>query len=328
VTRISFWPAPVPPAWLAAGFAVFFLPPYWALARLEPYASRTAEETSFDVFLVRMMSMLVPYIVWVFFRGLARIQQALQALRPALALSEEEIADVSRSLASVEWRQLIAILAFALPMVAYFQERGAARFTQMLESPSAADFWLLVCGMASWTSVLLAVWVAVRSANALRRLAAHVEQLDPFDLDPIRPFGRFGLRMALYLVGGIAIFESSHVFAPAGIRGVGILLGVVSAIPAVAIFLLPTWGIHQRQRQQKRNLLREVDSQLASHKERNEETLRPFLDLLEYRDRVRRASEWPFEISTVLRLALYTVIPLASWVAAALVERLLDRFLS
>jgi hypothetical protein len=327
--HITFWPIGVSPIWVAAGFALLFLPPYWVLAQVGSYPSRTAEEIDFDVFLVRMMSVLIPYVVWVIFRGIARAQQELRALHPVLGLSEEQLEGLARSLASCTWRRLAAFLGISALLALFFQEQGSERLTQILESPSVTDFWMLVCGITAWTVTLIAIWFALRNANAFRQAASDVERLDPFDIDPIRPFGRFGLRMALYTIGAVAIFQACGVlFAPSDVRGTGILIAATAVVPAVLIFLLPTWGIHQQQRRRKADLLQQVQRELAACPEPKEGALRPLLDLLEYRDRIRRTSEWPFETPEVLRLALYTVLPLASWVGAAFVERLLDRLLS
>ena len=316
------------PVWFAVGVALLFLPPYWVLAHLGSYPSRTANEVEVDVFLVRMLSVVIPYMALTLFWGIARTQQELRALRPVLGLSQDELEGLARSLASCTWRRLAAFLGVAALLTLFFQQRNSGRLTQILESPSAADFWLLVCGTTAWTVTLIAVWFALRNANAFRRLASDVERLDPFDIDPIRPFGRFGLRIALYMMGGVAIFEACGVFLePSVLGGPRILIASTAVVFAAIIFLLPTWGIHQQQRRRKADLLQQVQGKLAACPEPKDGVLRPLLDLLDYRDRIRRINEWPFETSEVLRLALYMVLPVASWVAAALVQHLLDRLL-
>lgn len=316
------------PVWFAVGVALLFLPPYWVLAHLGSYPSRTANEIEVDVFLVRMLSVVIPYMALTLFWGIARTQQELRALRPVLGLSQDELEGLARSLASCTWRRLAAFLGVAALLTLFFQQRNSGRLTQILESPSVADFWLLVCGTTAWTVTLIAVWFALRNANAFRRLASDVERLDPFDIDPIRPFGRFGLRIALYMMGGVAIFEACGVFLePSVLGGPRILIASTAVVFAAIIFLLPTWGIHQQQRRRKADLLQQVQGKLAACPEPKDGVLRPLLDLLDYRDRIRRINEWPFETSEVLRLALYMVLPVASWVAAALVQHLLDRLL-
>ena len=117
---ITFWPLGVSPLWVAAGVSLLFLPPYWVLAQLGSYPSRTAEEIDFDVFLVRMLSVLVPYVVYMLFRGIASAQQELRALRPVLGLSEDELEGLARSLASCSRRQLAAFLGVSALLALFF----------------------------------------------------------------------------------------------------------------------------------------------------------------------------------------------------------------
>jgi hypothetical protein len=53
----------------------------------------------------------------------------------------------------------------------------------------------------------------------------------------------------------------------------------------------------------------------------------PLGELIVYRQFVDDLSEWPFDVSTVLRLLLYLLIPLVSWLGGALVERSVDTLL-
>ena len=48
------------------------------------------------------------------------------------------------------------------------------------------------------------------------------------------------------------------------------------------------------------------------------------VDLATWCDRIGSQPEWPFDAAALRRFGLYLLIPLASWVGAALVERLLD----
>ena len=47
-------------------------------------------------------------------------------------------------------------------------------------------------------------------------------------------------------------------------------------------------------------------------------------DLLAYKTQVESTREWPFDSSTFLRFGLYLLIPVASMVGGALVERVVD----
>jgi hypothetical protein len=49
--------------------------------------------------------------------------------------------------------------------------------------------------------------------------------------------------------------------------------------------------------------------------------------IVAYRQVVDGVREWPFDASTVMRFALYLLIPLGSWSGGALVERVIDSLL-
>ena len=57
-------------------------------------------------------------------------------------------------------------------------------------------------------------------------------------------------------------------------------------------------------------------------------TSSPTPEMLLYRSQVEAFPTWPFGTRALLRLALYGVIPVLGWVAAALVERVVDLALS
>jgi hypothetical protein len=49
--------------------------------------------------------------------------------------------------------------------------------------------------------------------------------------------------------------------------------------------------------------------------------------LLSYKREIAGVSTWPFDIGNVTRFSLYLVIPPLTWVAAALIENLVDSVL-
>jgi hypothetical protein len=50
-------------------------------------------------------------------------------------------------------------------------------------------------------------------------------------------------------------------------------------------------------------------------------------DLLAYKTQVESTPEWPFDSSTFMRFGLYLLIPVASMVGGALVERVVNMVL-
>jgi hypothetical protein len=49
--------------------------------------------------------------------------------------------------------------------------------------------------------------------------------------------------------------------------------------------------------------------------------------LLLYRREVQQVSEWPFDMLALTRLGLYLILPPLTWVAAALIENMVDKLL-
>ncbi len=50
-------------------------------------------------------------------------------------------------------------------------------------------------------------------------------------------------------------------------------------------------------------------------------------DIVAYEARVASIATWPFDLSTLVRFALYVALGLGSWLGAAVVERLLSAVL-
>ena len=57
------------------------------------------------------------------------------------------------------------------------------------------------------------------------------------------------------------------------------------------------------------------------------ENLSAVTRLLIYRREIQQAPEWPFDMPALTRLGLYLILPPLTWVAAALIENLVDKLL-
>ncbi len=90
---------------------------------------------------------------------------------------------------------------------------------------------------------------------------------------------------------------------------------------AIVLFSLPLLGIRARVRDAKRHELEVLDHAILSADRALEPDRLAHLNaLLERRDRIVSAREWPIDMTTYRRVALYVVIPPLAWVGAALVE--------
>ena len=185
---------------------------------------------------------------------------------------------------------------------------------------SAEVVWHRVLGpLVAMGSVALAHAIIVVSGR-MSRLAADLKSIDLFDLRPLFPFTQLGLANALLLMGFVAI---------GGLMGLVVGTAIFTAAGLAAA--LPMRGVHRRITQAKAAELEWVEAKLRLQREvlktGAERTSGDLSDLAAYRDLVRSVRDWPISTSSYVRFALYLLIPLASWAAAALVERLVDALL-
>ena len=170
----------------------------------------------------------------------------------------------------------------------------------------------------------------IRSAQALSRVGWEHTEVDLWDLSSLAPFVRRGLQAVLVWVIAISIFSLLLVFGWAA-DTVPPLLVSFSAV-ALAVLVLPVYGVHRRIAETKRRELDAVHHQiraqrvalLATESEAAREAALRLPALLALRQSVQAVREWPFDVPTLVRFALYVGIGLASWTGSALVERLLS----
>ena len=114
-----------------------------------------------------------------------------------------------------------------------------------------------------------------------------------------------------------------------------VLVGWFTAIVlVVAAFLGPVLGIREQIVGARKKELDWCDANIKSsrdlfkkHEIADSNGQTPLGELIIYRQYVEDLSEWPFDVSTILRLLLYLLIPLISWFGGALVERTVDTLL-
>ena len=100
---------------------------------------------------------------------------------------------------------------------------------------------------------------------------------------------------------------------------------------AAALLLLPAWGVHRRILAAKQAELARVREVIRAGRQ---SLLEPTVagstpparmsDIVAYEARVASIATWPFDLSTLVRFALYVALGLGSWLGAAVVERLVD----
>ena len=184
---------------------------------------------------------------------------------------------------------------------------------------------------------LAAIWLGTRTitqeiivSRRFARLGRELSVVDVLDQRPLTPFARRGVQAALVPILLISIFSLLFVSGSAG-EAVPFTQALVVIIAAISL-LLPVHGVHLRLAEQKRQRL----ARLADAIRATEEPVlaaRPgeaagaaahLQTLLALRAQIEGAREWPWDVPTLVRFALYVAIGLGSWLGGALVERVVD----
>jgi hypothetical protein len=179
-------------------------------------------------------------------------------------------------------------------------------------------------------STLLTSWIVGRILFIGTQRSPLDDMIDgPVDLLNLRPLyavGRSAVTTSVAFIIGISLL-APWVFIP----GYGpTFLSFIAAALLIPIFVLlvPAYAAHRRLREAKRAELDRVDREVQHQRDdamAGDTTAQARMSfLLGYRAHIDGLPDWPFESRLFTRFGLYLLIPLASWLASALVERLVD----
>jgi hypothetical protein len=218
-------------------------------------------------------------------------------------------------------------LALLIPLLV---DLPRGEFSYGLDLPAEVVWHRVALPFVGWWAGRLFYVIGVESRR-LSDLAQGLHSFDLFDLKPLLPFARQGLTHALFLIGLLSILMVMSLFE----EGLGPIAGLftLSTLPAAASgMLLPVRGVHGRIRAEKHRRLAWCQERLRtlqadSAGRPDGPTTRELADVLTLRSHLESVREWPFDTSTLLRFALYLLIPLGSWLGGAMVERLVDQLL-
>ncbi len=197
-------------------------------------------------------------------------------------------------------------------------------------SPQVA--WHRVLGPISAVAVVWLIYAVVAVSRRMSRLAVGLSSIDLLELRPLQPFTRQGLTNALLVLGYVSI-AGLMVVTEEGFGLLGLIVGLAILLVSVAAFLLPLRGVHARIRKAKADELTWVDGRILDHRASLRESVGTdtpgtLADLAAYRSLVHGVPDWPIGSSSYARFALYLLIPLLSWAAAAVVERFVNALIS
>ena len=301
-------------------------------------ASATAQV---DGIFVMLLSLQLGYYITIVPRLRQHGRHCLDEIAPLLALTP----DLRRAFNERFSSHRLPWLAWTLPAGAVItfvlQELQFSRFSLWMDSPDLAlgEWWTVLTAWLTWGFGLSAATLMVSDANTVRKMGKEFINVDLLRIDKLAAFSRYGLHLAGATVGlmtlwavslvlistfvGVTWGESSHLV------GTLMVAGYISL--SCAAFVFPQMGVREHIHSKKDRLSEELtqllpaaDSagSLAGH---NPERVAAILST---RSQIQAIPEWPAGQHTRLRLAVYLLVPLLSWSAAALVEEVVSRLLS
>lgn len=277
-----------------------------------------------------VLAVLIAYTVAVARVGRRGAVRDYVALGPVLRLPEPEHARLVRGAVSPDRRPLAASMGagalFGLGLELLTREVLAPELA-LGTVLSAWGVVLNVCLFALLGRMSYLSLRAGRTLSMLGRTATQVRLLDPASREP---FARAGLRGAAFWFVGSSI-ASLLVFEAVAPGVVGLVLVLTVTIGSLAL-ILPARGIQRAVREAKQAELARVRRALEAERGRltdplSPETVARLPVLLAWEARIDAVHTWPFDTPTLLRFALFLLLPLGSWIGGAIVERLLDVWL-
>ncbi len=185
---------------------------------------------------------------------------------------------------------------------------------------------LSFANLAVWSFSFIAAGWVFKGSLILAEFIRDGVQLDVRDPSQLRLFTRLGLGNAALFVGILALLpiQSIDDRGPAGF-----VIPLIITLPsALAVWLIPVMAARARIKCAKDEELDRVQEALgAAGDGLDARSLERINALLAYRNHIEAVHEWPFGASSLLRIAIYVVIPTTAWTVAIFAEVWLERTL-
>lgn len=256
--------------------------------------------------------------------GLAKATREFDRLRRSLRLDDPKF-DAYRGRLFPNIRALcVAALmggfaGAALDLLSYL---GSA-IRQSHPGLHSLPFMILLFGLLGTMAL-----ITHRQSQVFREVGRQHIEVDLLDPGAFSPFAAVGLMNAGFWLIGSTI--SSLLVASTATIWIVVVVIVVTTAFGVAGLIVPSRGLHTRIQERKREELAQIRDAIANERaalfsEAERSHIPPKMHaMLAYEARIESVREWPFDTSTLSRFALFLLIPLASWIGGALVERAVD----
>jgi len=189
-------------------------------------------------------------------------------------------------------------------------------------------WWHRILGLfISWWFTWFAMAVSDSSAR-ISLLTARIGSVDLLDQSLWFPPVKHGLLTAMLTVGAVSI-SSLYLTDPKEWPGVVIVLGVCLPLALITL-LLPVRGVHRRISKAKQSEIEWIRSRIRQsrsllHNSPSDVLPGQMADLTAYLELIEGVPVWPLQASTIVRLLLYLVMPIASWAGNLTIGTALDQ---
>lgn len=259
-------------------------------------------------------------------------RHALAAFRPALGASDADYERLEYELTVLPWRGTWAVLLGSLLFTAVF---GA--YTPSLVDALRGSPWLAAADLAVYVLVfaVIAVFIyhTLRQLRTVSRIHAGATNLNLFQLTPLYAFSGLTARtgIGLLVLNTFSILTDPATFVNPALFG----LTIFAWLGAVACFVVPLHGMHQRIVAEQRLLLAEVNVRLEATIQQlylradakrfsGADALNQLLSgLVTTRDLVARIPTWPWDLRTLTGFLSASLLPIGAGVLSWLADRLL-----
>ena len=287
---------------------------------------------SFDLYLSSLAVYPVVALAAIYYLD-AKAVAALETMRPALAVDDHDFELLRYELATMPARPTIVWslvgLAFALGYIAFGQAGPVAG--------GGLPVLLLDGLMALIGFPLLAVlfFHTLRQLRLISRIQSQMVWIDVFQLEPLLALSGVTARNGIIIVGLAYVSAATDPSTFALTNPTLLAFVVISILIAIAAFILPLNGIHQRIAEEKERLTvganRDLQSVLAEISRRaravdltDADALNKQLSsLVIQRDVIARIPTWPWEAATLRAFVTAVLLPIALWFVFRALDRLI-----
>jgi hypothetical protein len=186
--------------------------------------------------------------------------------------------------------------------------------------------WNVVVTMFLGSLFARGVFMTAQGGQAFAHLIEHDLRIDLLHVDRLAVIGRHSARNALIwftIAAVVCLF-----FVANGVDRMIVFILAVCAGMGLWIFLRPMEHVHRRIRAEKAlelDRLRNEIGEIRDEAKRDPSAATRLQGLLAYEARIQAVHEWPFDQTTLVRVAAYVLIPAIPWFGEAFVSDLIQR---